>query len=53
VEGKLLEELRAKLQFVTDEWLAEAGKKAPEAAAALAEYKAAIPVLAKDLNVKP
>lgn len=53
VEGKLLDELRAKLQFVTDEWLAEATKKAPEAPAALAEYKAAIPAVARELNVKP
>jgi TRAP-type C4-dicarboxylate transport system substrate-binding protein len=53
VDGKLLEELRGKLQFVTDEWLADAGKKAPEAAAALTEYRAAIPAVAKELNVKP
>jgi TRAP-type C4-dicarboxylate transport system substrate-binding protein len=53
VEGKLLDELRGKLQFVTDEWLAEATKKAPEAAPALNEYKAAIPAIAKELNVNP
>jgi TRAP-type C4-dicarboxylate transport system substrate-binding protein len=53
VDGKLLEDLRAGLAFVQQEWLLEAAKKSPDAKAALDEYRALIQSIARDMNIKP
>ena len=52
VQGPLLADLRARLAFVEQEWLADATKKVPEARAALDEYRALIQSLSREMGVK-
>jgi hypothetical protein len=51
VQGPLLQELRGKLAFVQDEWLADASKKSPAAKQALDEYRALITSVSRELGV--
>jgi TRAP-type C4-dicarboxylate transport system substrate-binding protein len=51
VQGPLLQELRSKLAFVQDEWLADASKKSPAAKQALDEYRALITSVSRELGV--
>ena len=51
VEGALLQELRSKLAFVQDEWLADASKKSPAAKQALDEYRGLITSVSRELGV--
>ncbi len=52
VQGPLLEELRKRLAFVEQEWLADATKKTPDAKAALDEYRGLIKSLSSEMGVK-
>lgn len=52
VSGPLLADLRAKLAYVEQEWLADASKKSPDAKAALAEYRGLLQSVARELGVK-
>lgn len=52
VSPAVLTDLRAKLAFVEQEWLADAAKKSPDAKAALDEYRAQLQSVARELGVK-
>ncbi len=52
VQGPLLEDLRKRLAFVEQEWLADAMKKSPDAKTALDEYRALIRSLSAEMGVK-
>jgi TRAP-type C4-dicarboxylate transport system substrate-binding protein len=52
VQGPLLEDLRKRLAFVEQDWLTEAGKKSPDAKAALDEYRGLIKSLSAEMGVK-
>lgn len=52
VQGPLLQELKAKLAFVQDEWLVDAGKKHPQAKQALGEYHGLVDSLSREMGVK-
>jgi TRAP-type C4-dicarboxylate transport system substrate-binding protein len=52
VQGKLLEDLRSRLAFVQEEWLIDAGKKSPDAKAALEEYRGLLQSLTREIGVK-
>ena len=51
VQGPLLQELRGKLAFVQEEWLADASKKSPAAKQALDEYRGLITSVSRELGV--
>ena len=52
VQGALLDDLRKRLAFVEQEWLADATKKTPDAKAALDEYRGLVKSLSSEMGVK-
>jgi TRAP-type C4-dicarboxylate transport system substrate-binding protein len=52
LQGPLLQDLRAKLAFVQEEWLVDAAKKSPQAKVALDEYRALITTISREMGVQ-